>query len=98
MHHNQRGLPKRRYKVWTIIHNFDCRAVDGTTPASRFFRQTFPDLFETVLSQGIRVRRDSWVSVMYAEGLNSDESSVTFQRTDRHGILGQKPTDFQVSL
>jgi hypothetical protein len=50
MHHNQRGLPKRRYKVWTIIHNFDCRAVDGTTPASRFFRQTFPDLFETVLS------------------------------------------------
>jgi len=50
MHHNQRGLPKRRYKVWTIIHNYDCRAVDGTTPASRFFRQTFPDLFETVLS------------------------------------------------
>src|SRR5262245_49918505 len=38
MHHNQRGLPKRRYKVWTIVHNFDCRAVDGTTPASRFFR------------------------------------------------------------
>ena len=50
MHHNQRGLPKRRYKVWTIVHNFDCRAVDGTTPASRFFRRTFPDLFEAVLS------------------------------------------------
>jgi Family of unknown function (DUF6399)/IclR helix-turn-helix domain len=50
MHHNHRGLPRRRYKVWTILHNFDCRAVDGTTPASRFFRRTFPDLFETVLA------------------------------------------------
>jgi hypothetical protein len=50
MHHNHRGLPKRRYKVWTILHNFDCRALDGTTPASRFFKRTFPDLFETVFS------------------------------------------------
>jgi Family of unknown function (DUF6399)/IclR helix-turn-helix domain len=50
MQHNQRGLPKRRYKVWTVLHNFDCRAADGTTPASRFFRRAFPDLFETVLS------------------------------------------------
>lgn len=51
MHHNHRGLPKRRYKVWSVLHNFDCRAADGTTPASRFFRREFPDLFETVLSQ-----------------------------------------------
>jgi len=51
MHHNHRGLPKRRYKVWTVLHNFDCRAADGTTPASRFFRRAFPDLFETVLSK-----------------------------------------------
>jgi len=50
LHHNQRGLPKRRYKVWTVLHNFDCRAADGTTPAARFFRWEFPDLFETVLS------------------------------------------------
>jgi hypothetical protein len=50
LHHNQRGLPKQRYKVWTVLHNFDCHAVDGTTPASRFFRRPFPDLFETVLS------------------------------------------------
>jgi uncharacterized protein DUF6399 len=50
MHHNHRGLPKQRYKLWTILHNFDCRAADGTTPATRFFRQEFPDLFETVLS------------------------------------------------
>lgn len=50
LHHNQRGLPKHRYKVWMVLHNFDCRAGDGTTPASRFFRRSFPDLFETVLS------------------------------------------------
>ena len=50
MHHNHRGLPKQRYKVWTVLHNFDWRAADGTTPASRFFRRTFPDLFETVLA------------------------------------------------
>jgi hypothetical protein len=50
MHHHHRGLPMQRYKAWTALHNFDCRAADGTTPASRFFRRTFPDLFETVLS------------------------------------------------
>jgi Family of unknown function (DUF6399)/IclR helix-turn-helix domain len=50
LHHNQRGLPKQRYKVWTILQNFDCRAADGTTPAARFFRRSFPDLFETVLA------------------------------------------------
>lgn len=40
----------------------------------------------------------SWVSVMYAEDLNSAKSSVTFQGTDRHDILGQQSADFQVSL
>jgi len=57
MHHNHRGLPKRRYKVWTVLHNFDCRAADGTTPASRFFRRGFPDLFETVLSHVVDLPR-----------------------------------------
>jgi hypothetical protein len=51
MQQNHRGLPKRRDQVWTVLHNFDCRAPDGTTPASRFFRRGFPDLFESVLSQ-----------------------------------------------
>jgi len=50
MHPHHRGLPKRRDKVWTVWHNVDGRASDGTTPASRFFRREFPDLFETVLS------------------------------------------------
>ena len=51
MQHNHRGLPTRRYQVWTVLHNFDCRASDGTTPAVRFFRREFPDLFESVLTQ-----------------------------------------------
>ena len=50
LHHKQRGLPKQRYKVWAVLHNFDGRASDGTTPATRFFRRSFPDLFETVLA------------------------------------------------
>lgn len=51
MQHNHRGLPTRRSPVWTVLHNFDCQAADGTTPASRFFRRSFPNLFESVLSQ-----------------------------------------------
>ncbi len=50
MHPHHRGLPKRRSTVWTVWHNVDGRASDGTTPASRFFRRAFPDLFETVWS------------------------------------------------
>jgi hypothetical protein len=47
---------------------------------------------------GIHVKRDSEVSVRYAEELNSSQSSVLLQRADRHGILGQKPPGFQLSL
>lgn len=57
LHHHQRGLPQRRYKVWTVLHNFDCRAPDGTTLAARFFRQGFPDLFETVLLHMVTLPR-----------------------------------------
>ena len=46
---------------------------------------------------GIRLRRDSGVSVRYAEALHSTTSSVTLQSPDRHGILGPKPTDVQMS-
>src|SRR6266446_318981 len=51
MHHNHRGLPKRRYRVWSALYNFDCQASDGSTPASRFFRREFPSLFEEILGQ-----------------------------------------------
>ena len=57
---------------------------------------TTPHLLTHV--QGIRLRRDTLVSVMYAEGLNSAMSSVTLQSTDRHGILGQKSSGFQVPV
>jgi hypothetical protein len=48
--HQHRGLPRRRDKVWTVFHTFDGRAADGTTPASRCFRRSLQDLFETVVS------------------------------------------------
>jgi hypothetical protein len=65
--------------------------VDGFNLVYSVTPGTFVDL-------GIRLTRDSWVSVMYAEDLNSAKSSVTFQGTDRHDILGQQSADFQVSL
>jgi hypothetical protein len=48
--------------------------------------------------RGIHLSRDNLVSVMYAEELSSNQSSATLQRTDRHGILGQKSPDFQLVL
>jgi len=51
-----------------------------------------------ILDPGIHVKRDSEVSVRYAEELNSSQSSVLLQRADRHEILGQKPPGFQLSL
>jgi hypothetical protein len=38
------------------------------------------------------------MSVVYAEGLHSTLSAVMLQSTDRHGLLGHKPTAFQESL
>jgi hypothetical protein len=37
-------------------------------------------------------------SVKYSEELNAITISATSQRTKRHGVLGQKPADFQESL
>jgi hypothetical protein len=51
-HHTPRGFPQRRSKVWTVLQTFDCCAPDGPTPAARFFRRSFPDLFETGCSPG----------------------------------------------
>jgi hypothetical protein len=44
------------------------------------------------------VWRDNLVSVMYAEELDSGKSLAILQRTDRRGILDQKPADFQRAL
>jgi Family of unknown function (DUF6399) len=48
MQPNHRGLPMRRYQVWTVRHHVDCRVAEGTPPASRFFRRSFPALCERV--------------------------------------------------
>jgi hypothetical protein len=45
---------------------------------------------------GIHLKRDNSVSVKYSEGLNSITISATHQRTDRHGIVGQQSSDFQL--
>jgi hypothetical protein len=51
LQHNQRSVPKQRYKVWTVLHSFDCRVSDGITPVSQFFRRSFPDPCETTGSK-----------------------------------------------
>jgi len=49
LHHTGRGFSPQTLQVLTIIHNFDTRRTDGTTPAQRLFHQTFPYLFEWVV-------------------------------------------------
>jgi hypothetical protein len=46
VHHGQKGIPKDKKKALTVIHNFDTKRNDGSTPAQRLFGQEFPDLFE----------------------------------------------------
>ena len=49
LHHASRGLDGKTLAVLTVIHNFDIRRADGTTPAQRLFGQSFPNLFEWVV-------------------------------------------------
>ena len=49
LHHSNRGFTPQTLKVLTIIHNFDIKRADGSTPAQRLFLQPFPDLFEWLL-------------------------------------------------
>ncbi len=37
LHHTSRGLDAQTLAVLTVIHNFDIRRGDGTTPAQRLF-------------------------------------------------------------
>lgn len=46
VHHAHKGIPKQRLAALTVVHNFDIRRDDGTTPAQRLFSRQFPDLFE----------------------------------------------------
>ena len=38
LHHSNRGFSAQTLKVLTIIHNFDVKRDDGSTPAQRLFR------------------------------------------------------------
>lgn len=49
VHQANRGIPLQRLKVLTVVHNFDIRRFDGSTPAERLFDRRFPDLFEFIL-------------------------------------------------
>jgi len=51
INHNQKGFDETRLKVMTVIHNFDTRRMDGTTPAQRLFgnKMTFEPLFEYII-------------------------------------------------
>lgn len=46
IHHGQKGIPSKKMKALTVIHNFDTRRNDGSTPAQRLFKKEFPNLFE----------------------------------------------------
>jgi len=46
VNHAHRGIPKQKLKALTVIHNFDIKRSDGTSPAQRLFRKEFPDLFD----------------------------------------------------
>ena len=46
LHHASRGFSPQLLNALTVIHNFDVRRVDGTTPAERLFEQPFPPLFD----------------------------------------------------
>jgi hypothetical protein len=78
---------QERLDVYWIVHNF---------VRTHFTTHKVPAVALGIL--GIHVKRDSEVSVRYAEELNSSQSSVLLQRADRHEILGQKPPGFQLSL
>ena len=46
VNHAHKGFPNGRLPVLTVIHNYDIKRADGSTPAQRLFNKDFPDLFE----------------------------------------------------
>lgn len=46
IHHANRGMSKQRRQVLTVVHNFDTRRADGSTPAERLFQKSFPNLVD----------------------------------------------------
>lgn len=48
-HHNLHKLSDRKLACLTVLHNFDTRRKDGSTPAERFFENKHGDLFKYLL-------------------------------------------------
>jgi len=46
INHGNKGISKQRLEVLTVVHNYDIKRDDGSTPAQRLFNKQFPDLFE----------------------------------------------------
>jgi hypothetical protein len=46
-YHRFHRLNARTLQVLTIVHNFDVRRSDGTTPAERFFEAKHENLFDS---------------------------------------------------
>jgi len=51
MHHTGRGIPPKRLKAQTVLHNFYLKRDDATTAAERLFRHKFPDPLEWVVER-----------------------------------------------
>ena len=72
VNHAHRGMSSERLKVLTVIHNYDIKRIDGTTPAQRLFGKDFPDLFE-FLCQNVtgfkepRTRKRNSLSASYLQ-------------------------------
>lgn len=49
LHHGCRQLGSKRRQALTVLHNFAIHRPDGSSPASRFFRQPHRDLFAFLL-------------------------------------------------
>jgi retron-type reverse transcriptase len=74
-----------------IVRRLQARIVKATKEGKWHKVHALQHLLTHSISGGIHLSRDSWVSVMYPEGLHSPKSSGTHERTDRHqGIVGQE--------
>ncbi len=49
IHHSSRGFSVQTLALLTLIHNFDIRRADGSTPAQGIFGHSFPNLSEWVV-------------------------------------------------
>jgi len=50
IHQARRGFSAESLAALTIIHNFDLRRADGSTAAECLFEQSFPSLFDWLVT------------------------------------------------